>query len=239
MPLISVCLPYHNNPRMLSFQYDCLAALDPFWTSKVELVVCDDASTEAAHAPRRSIGQHISVQILRIPPPHVPWSHRVASNIAAKEARAEWLLMTDMDHVVTQRAWSGLFDRYHRLDRDRVYTFSRINMDGSSYKAHPDSWLIHRRAWEKIGGYDERYRGHYGQNYPFIARVQHYFPVEGLPFPLMRVSRDDIPDASERELERKSPEAKAAIAAIRQRALTDGTFFKDTRGSVEYERVYP
>lgn len=238
--MISLCLPYHNNPRMLAAHYRSLEALPAFLRAWIELVVCDDASDPAEAMPLPPFA--LNAQLFRIPGPHVPWSHRCASNIAAKHARGEWLLMTDVDHLVPDKTWRYLAQNFALLragGRDRTYTFNRENFDGSPYHYHPDSWLLHREHWERLKGYDERYRGHYGQNYAFIQRVEHYGPVERLPTALVRVSRDDIPDASERVLTRKSTEAKSAVAAIRRRVTADGSFFADTRYTAPYERVFP
>src|SRR5690606_14032616 len=123
-----------------------------------------------------------------------------------------------IDHVVPRDTWAFLMDPWPnagRLRTDVAYTFERVNADGSAYKPHPDSWLFHKSLWLQIGGYDERYRGHYGQNMPFIERVRRHAKTYQLPVPLIRYSRDDVPDASERVLTRKSPEARAAIANLR------------------------
>lgn len=240
-PAFSVCMPYHDNPGMLERQYINYCGLSDAMARGIELVICDDASTERMpNPPFVECGFYPTVRRFRIPPPHVPWSHRVATNIAAHNARGKWLLITDIDHVVPVRTWRWLMDPDRpKLSTAKAYHFERINADGSEYKPHPDTWLFHVSLWEQIKGYDERYRGHYGQNYPFIQRVKRYAPTVVLPVPVIRYSRDDIPDASERVLTRKTEEAKREIARLRREFIADGTFLKDTRGSATYERVEP
>lgn len=233
----SVCMPYHDNPCMLAHHYAHLRSLPQYILDSIEMVVCDDVSELPIPTPT---GLDDTVRLYRIPGPHIPWSHRVASNIAAHEARGFWFIMTDMDHVVPLETWRALGDVYRgKLRTDRAYTFTRRNADGAPYKPHPDSWLIHCSLWETIGGYDERYRGHYGQNYAFIERVRHHAIIDQLPVPLVRYSRDDIADASERVLTRKGTDDKAIIAAKRRQYMRDGTFYDDTRGSQPYGRIYP
>lgn len=232
----SVVMPYHNNPRMLAKHYDLWAAFPDRIKRAFEVVICDDASDEPATYPARDIG--VPVSIFRIPPPHIPWSHRCATNIAAREAKGSWLLITDIDHMVPLSTWEYLTDdKRQTLCTDRAHTFMRRNLDGSDYKSHPDSWLFHVSLWSQIKGYDERYRGHYGQNYAFIQRVAHYALTDRLPVALIRVTRDDVPDASERVLSRKSEDAKSAVAMKRREIVAEGTFLKDTRFSAAYERV--
>lgn len=244
-PVVSVIMPYHNNPGMLFQHWAHIASLPDDVRRAIELVICDDASEQPATGPgwdERLSG--VPISIFRVPPPHVPWSHRVATNIAAKHARGSFFLVTDMDHIVPLRTWRFLLrvpceGARPLLHTDRAYQFLRENADGSTYKPHPDSWLFHCSLWEKTKGYDERYRGHYGQNMPFIERVNHYTKIETLPVPLIRYSRDDIPDASERVLTRKTPEAREAIRRLRSKFASEGSFYEDTRGSAAYERVYP
>lgn len=238
----SLVMPYHNNPGMLAKHYDVFRTWPEDIKRAVEVVICDDASDEPTFPYTYEYGAVVlpRVRRFRIPPPHVAWSHRVATNIAASEARGYWLLITDIDHVVPVETWRFLTDDGRpKLRTDVAYRFERVNADGSPYKPHPDSWLFHVSLWSQIQGYDERYRGHYGQNYPFIERVERVAHIEVLPTPLVRYSRDDIPDASERVLTRKSTEARAAIAQLRAKFRRDGTFFADTRGSAKYERVEP
>lgn len=244
-PAFSLVMPYHNNPEMWQRQLDNYLGFPPEIARGLEIVICDDASNDAERArysPAHDFPEDMypRVSIFRIPPPHVPWSHRVATNIAAANARGKWLLVTDIDHVVPLRTWRYLMDPGRpKLATNRAYRFERINADGSTYKPHPDSWLFHVSLWNHIGGYDERYRGHYGQNMPFIERVERYTRIETLPISLIRYSRDDIPDASERVLTRKSPEARAAIARLRAQFTANRTFLADTRGQVCYEKVRP
>lgn len=239
-PAFSLCMPYHNNPGMLFHHWAHIAALPEKLRHSFEVVICDDASDQPAFVPdwdEKLSGVHI--EMLRIPPPHIPWSHRVATNIAVSNARGAWVLVTDIDHVVPRETWEYLTSGYENpfLKTDRAFRFERRNADGTSYKSHPDSWLMHISVWTAIKGYDERYRGHYGQNMPFVDRVQHHVKIDTLPVPLIRYSRDDIPDASERFLTRKTPHARQSIATMRTKFFREGTFYADTRGSQPYTKV--
>lgn len=233
----ALCMPYHNNPGMLAFHYGRIAQLPERIKHAFRVSICDDASDEPAFYPHQGAEFGVDVDIHRITGRHVPWSHRVATNIAVREARAFWYLITDIDHAVPLETWSYLTNPHSHLRTDNVYTFQRRNSDGSHYKPHPDSWLMHISTWNVIRGYDERYRGHYGQNMPFVERVKHHAPIVQLPVPLIRYTRDEIPDASERILTRKSAEARQAIYAMRREFIRNGTFYADTRGTAKYERV--
>lgn len=238
-PVFSVVMPYHAAPVMLEIHGLETRMITVGQCDRIEFVICDDASPVPIAPPPKFSAR---LQLYRIEPPHVRWSHRCATNIAAHHARGEWLLITDMDHLVQARAWQQLFTAHHagKLEHDRVYTFTRRNIDGTPYKPHPDSWLISRRMWNIIGGYDTRYRGHYGQNAAFMDRVRNHagLTIE-LPIALTRYTREDIPDASMPvDFGRKSPDDRNAVATMRRQFHADGTYWKPGE-VIEHSKVYP
>lgn len=228
MNAISLVMPYHAAARMLQVHANTLVDLPSFITDEIDVRVCDDAS----HVPIDPMTFAFVACVggfYRIEPPHVRWSHRCATNIAAHHATGEWFLITDVDHVVSEMAWRRLLALWANgeLNPATVYTFKRENRDGSPYKPHPDSWLIHRTMWAKIGGYETRTRGFYGQNKMFMERVAHYAPSVQLPVTLTRYTREDIGDASMPEhFGRKSDKDRAAIASLAAQFKRDGTLYR-------------
>lgn len=238
-PVFSIVMPYHAAPNMLAEHALTSERLPPRLAEMVEYVICDDASPEPIEEPNH-FGTKLS--LYRIEPPHVRWSHRCATNIAAHHARGEWLLVTDMDHLVPSGTWR-ILERLHAanaLNPEKVYTFQRHNADGTPYKPHPDSWLISRRMWEKIGGYDQRMRGHYGQNSAFMDRVRHHAgDTVALLASLTRYTREDIADASmPTGFGRKSNDDRNAIAKLRREYDAAGTYW-DRQPVIPHVKVYP
>ncbi len=242
-PTFSLVMPYHSAPVMLRrhgsewYELSHMRSL----AELVEVVICDDASPEPIRPFNFSADDDPRVRLFRIEPPHIRWSHRCATNVAASHARGEWLLITDIDHVVPVGTWMLLAAMHAdgRLREGVVYTFERENADGTPYKPHPDSWLIHRKMWEQMGGYDTRYRGLYGQNQPFKERVAAHARVQSLPLHLIRYSRGDVADASmPEEFGRKCEADRQGIAKLRSQFLADGTFLKPGE-VVPHVQVYP
>jgi hypothetical protein len=135
-----------------------------------------------------------------------------------------------MDHVLTAQAAAALFKRMGRLDAETAYFLHRIDADtqaptvGSDGqpKPHPNSFVMTRDLYWRIGGYDEDFCGIYGTDGLFKKRL---FELAARGFlkhvPLVRYSRDVVPDASTSTLPRKEgrlPGAKQAVLAAKAAA---------------------
>lgn len=237
-PILSVCFPYHNQPAMLAVQHDHFRNIPKWVADAIEVVVCDDASDKPArHDPRAQV----DTRVFRIRPPHIAWSHRCATNIAAHHATGDWLLLTDIDHIVENKTLQHLVAALDTYDTERVYTFRRRDRGGNYIKPHPDTWLIHRDMWARIGGWDERYRGLYGQNARIWERVRKHagepFP---LPFDLVLYTRDIVPDASSPpEMYDSRADDKTEIHRLRRQFKRAGTFFESHQLTAPYDEVMP
>lgn len=237
-PILSVCFPYHNQPAMLAVQQDHYRNIPKWVADEIEVVVCDDASDKPA---RHDMKARVDTRIFRIDPPHVQWSHRCATNICAHHATGEWLLLTDIDHVIENKTLQYLVVGLSAFDPDKVYTFRRRNWVGQYVKPHPDTWLIHRSMWKKIGGWDERYRGLYGQNARIWDRVRHHAgePVPTL-YDVVLYTRDIVPDASSPpEMYDNRPADKTEIDRLRREFRRAGTYFDSHQLTVPYSEVMP
>ena len=169
---------------------------------KVKWIVVDDGSPRwpAQHSPCC-----ISLEIYRIEV-DVRWNQDAARNIGVHHSETPWLLLTDMDHWVPRRTWQTVLNA--DLDEGKVYRFSRVNEpDFEPYKNHPNTWLMARWVWDKIGGYDERFAGYYGTDADFRNRVLEAAPIVVLEdTPVVRTPREVTPDASTTTYVRKGPE---------------------------------
>lgn len=164
------------------------------------------------------------------------WGQHAARNLAANQARGRHLLMTDMDHVVcadtlaeTLRLLPGLGKRevltFGRVDAPQTMTwkaddwaeFSRTRREDGSLKAHVNSFCISRAHYWTLQGYDEAFVGIYGCDQEFRTRLWKVSVERHLhDFPLIRVDRQVIADASTRGVERKTPgrgDLKKAVLA--------------------------
>lgn len=239
-PRLALVFPYYRNPEMLRRH---LAVWRHEWPSdlkrEVEIVIVDDGSpveTAAevlADADRTGLP---AISLYRMTEDRL-WGQHAARNVGAHVARAKWLLMTDADHVVPPATLHEALSILP-LGKREVVTFGRVDApplpdwraadslefartrrEDGSLKAHVNSFLIARKHYWSIGGYDEAYTGIYGCDQEFRTRLWKRGRERHLAHaPLIRVGRESIPDASTRGVDRKTPENRAAkkrVAALK------------------------
>jgi glycosyltransferase involved in cell wall biosynthesis len=206
------------NQGMLDRQIDCIAALPKRLRNIMEMIVVDDGSPDAPQPSFRSPGCPLRIYRIGI---DIKWNQDAARNIAAHEARARWLLLTDIDHLVPHNTWAALESM--KLQKEYVYKFGKrmtLEADGpkpkvTEYKPHPNSWLMTRGMYWRIGGYDERFAGNYGTDADFRDRIAAKVSIVPLALDIWRVPRETIPDASTRTLKRKDPAEGNEIRRIK------------------------
>jgi hypothetical protein len=236
MRRVTLCMAYYRNAGMLAEQFKRIRWLPDALRDQIAVVVVDDGSPDG-EAKGTSIGCPLSIYRIDV---DVRWNQDAARNIAAANAVTQWLLLTDMDHIVSLPAWKRVLQQ--KLHKTSVYRFSRTTLEPSlketPYKPHPNSWLMTRAMYDLIGGYDERFAGHYGTDAEFRDRVAQTTTVEMLDQHLIRVPRETIPDASTTTYVRKgAPEDSGAIQRIKaERAAQQN--WKTRRLTFPHRKIY-
>lgn len=201
---ITLVMPYYENPGMLREHYNFWGSMPPDIKDMLKVIVVDDGSPSNPAKPppaEEKMGVQLSIYRIKV---DIRWNQDAARNIGVKHAENGWLLLTDMDHLVPQETWKSIM--YRKFDPLVAYTFARVNYPKRDpYKHHPNSWLMHRELYERIGGYDERFAGYYGTDGDFRVRLQRVAQIAPLKECLLRVPRECISDASTTKYRRKEP----------------------------------
>jgi hypothetical protein len=235
---LTICLPYYRNEGMLDVQLKRFAALPIDLKSRLSLIVVDDGSSllqsdervlpaSAKAAQWRDIGMKFDLYAMDV---NIRWNQDACRNLAVANTDTKWVLLTDIDHIVPRITIDGLLKS--KFDPARAYRFSRKTFEGvndkgndilSDYKPHPNSWIMTCESYWKMGGYDESLAGWYGTDGDFRHRIDAVLgsPID-LPFPLYRVPRDVVPDASTSTYERKALIDGALKTALTKRNHTPG-----------------
>lgn len=216
MTPFTLVLAYYENAGMLREQAWKWLRLSALVRQALHVVIVDDGSpkdhAELALEPGMwatlSAGL-ASVQLWRMGV-DVRWNQDACRNVGVRESKSQWLVLTDMDHVVPDSTWRRLME--YKLNKHAVYRFARVTApELKPYKSHPNSWAMTRNAFWTGGGYDEALAGHYGTDGDFLVRMRAKHEVIQLGEELIRYPRDVIADASTTTLTRKTPEDKQAI----------------------------
>jgi hypothetical protein len=228
----TLILPYYDNPGMLAIQFEKLQALPGEVRDELHLIVVDDGSPLAPISSPGDdalrYGEFIgsvpflaSVQAYRIEV-DVRWNWLAARNIGVEKARTDWVLMTDMDHVVPEATARRIQEK--KLDPERAYRFSRVDApDLTPYKPHPNSWLLTRDRMHKIGGYDERFSGFYGTDGEFRDRVkENSREIVVLDEVLVRYPGEVQADARTTRYGRKEKQDHEGVTRIRAQIAREG-----------------
>jgi glycosyltransferase involved in cell wall biosynthesis len=219
----TLVMAYYENAGMLRAQFATIRSLPANLRDLLHVVIVDDGSPDHPARPE-DIG--CSLQIWRIGV-DIRWNQDAARNIGVAHAETDWVLLTDMDHVVPEATWARLLLR--KWDPNVVYRFGRVSApDLLPYKPHPNSWFLTRKLFDRAGGYDESHvrewddgQGHkiltglYGTDALFRNQlIATGTDVVMLKEVLVRYGRHVIPDASTTQYLRKQAVDRLGMAVI-------------------------
>lgn len=212
---VTLCLAYYLNRGMLKEQYRILRAMPDNIKAHLRLIVVDDCSPDPAWV--EAIGLPLWLYRMQ---KDIAWNQDACRNLAVREAETDWVLMTDMDHVVPEETWRAVLSG--NLHENTAYRFARVSMPKRDpYKIHPNTWLMTKSVFEKAGGYDERFAGFYGTDGDFLGRLRSQAPILEMKEHVIRYPREVIKDASTTTLDRKTEANGEAIKRIKAERLLE------------------
>lgn len=211
---VTLVFPYYENPRFLARQAELWASLPDELRTSVSVIVVDDGSPRVpaeraidwSHLKHRMFG---NVRLFRIDV-DVRWNWLAARNVGAHHVRDVWMSVTDMDHTYPLDTVRAVVTG--RLDPGVIYRYSRT---GGKTHPHPNSWLMTRDMFWRVGGYDEACSGYYGTDGDYRRRCAAAAPIRILSEPLELHEHEG--DSSTTHYLRKQPEDAAVKRLIRAR----------------------
>lgn len=131
------------------------AQYDAKLLDRIHFVVVDDGSPLKVEPPDLPL----NLTWVRVRK-DIPWNQAGARNLGALYARADSMLITDLDHEFPEETLRRMADR--RSCGKHIYKFWRRDADGRFYKCHPNTFFLSRGRYFELHGYDEEFAGAYG-----------------------------------------------------------------------------
>lgn len=210
---VTLVLPYYDNPGFLRQQLAWWGTYPAHLRAHMSVILVDDGSpTVWAAEALAGVVPPVPLRVFRLDV-DVRWNWLAARNVGAHHAPEGWLLLTDMDHVLPASTLDAVV--YGQHDPGTVYGFSRIEHTGEALAPHPNSWLLTRATFWKVGGYDEALSGHYGTDGDWRRRLAAAGPLQILRDRLVRHEHQG--DSSTTRYLRKQPEDAGVAAIVSQR----------------------
>lgn len=175
-PVLSLVYPYFKHRVTFLYHLSNWADLPEKVQAQVEFVIVDDASPSPLQ--RRTLeGMFDStimsrVRIFRVRTPII-WNYG-AKNLGVYQARADWVLLSELDHVAGPWTIEHMVDLVQRAtSRGCYYSLHRRNMHPAADKRYSDrphlaTYLIHQDDFWKAGGIDEDFSGAYGYDDQYL-----------------------------------------------------------------------
>ena len=212
---ITLVMAYYENGGMLKRHFE---EWNKYPDGDFKIILVDDGSPKDP-AINNIQKTKFPLELYRINV-DIPWNQNGARNLGMTRSNG-WCLLTDMDHMLSVEQFEVLQNRM--LNPDTHYVPGRKKADGTWYKRHPNSYIMHRDLYWKAGGYDEAFSGHYGTDSTFRRQLGKASKrVElGEQFYLTLYGRDVISDASTTAYGRKGSEYQVSKnPVLRERKRT-------------------
>jgi glycosyltransferase involved in cell wall biosynthesis len=239
---IALIVPYYRNPLMLEYQYEVWSKYSDDAKAVFEIIVVDDGSPEPAADVRR-MRDTPELRIFRIDR-DIEWNQHGARNLGAHEAQTTWLLMTDIDHVLTAEGADVIAAMdLSESDGNMFYTFPRVRIGKADetrlkhagngedaeaervdVKPHINTFMVRRSVYWLSGGYDEDYCGCLCGDGEFVKRMKPLAETRLLEEPMLEVhTRHSVADANTTTLSRGKDQSAECRRRIRQKKLSGNT----------------
>ena len=225
---VTFIYPYYQNQQFLRAQLSWWGTFPASLRQHLSAIIVDDGSPEPASGVLRYVAHPFPIRLFRIQQ-DVRWNWLAARNIGFHHAEDGWCLVTDMDHVVPETTATSVV--YGKHDPNVIYGFSRREFTGETINPHPNSWLMTREMFWKVGGYDETLSGHYGTDGDWRRRMAAVADIHILTDRLIRHEYQQ--DSSTTTYKRKQPQDAAVKGIIAKR----GKGWRPKTLSFPYEEV--
>lgn len=157
---ITLFYNYYNQENMLIKQVNLWKSYPNEILNQINILIVDDGSNFSAKNILNNIDTaELPLSLYRINEDKY-CNIGGTRNLACKVCETEWIVIIDMDIIITLETLSKMF--LLPLNSENIYKFNRIRPN-KTFKIHPAVCLISKNTYWHIGGCDEDFVGNYGQ----------------------------------------------------------------------------
>lgn len=167
--------PYFENRMMLEMQVANWNRYAGLLNKLARIIVVDDCS-QTYPAQNYMRNMKIPAELWRVTE-RQPWHMHGARNIGAHVAGEDnpWLFLSDIDIMLTPEMAYTMLEK--QLEPGVHYTMERtFAPDFRERKTHPNTFLVQKRVFWQINGYDEDFCGTYGGDGEFARQLRNISP---------------------------------------------------------------
>lgn len=205
------------NPAMLEFQYKNWANYSDEIKPLIEIIVFDDCSPTfpAIEVPLPENLPNFSLYRML---EDVPWGSDACRNRASSITTSEFILLCDIDHVMPEDTLRMLLDDCDGYSDNEIITFPRIR-GSNSESIHPGAniYMMRRKTFWEVGGYDEYLLGLYCTDVPFRERLYRNNTKVESKLPLVVYSKDTIPNCDTSTYKRSRDDLRKINERIKEK----------------------
>lgn len=172
---ITIAIPYYDAPHMLRKQVEHWRMFPQSAAERFSVVIVDDGSQKFPAEDVLTFDRpFFPLKLFRIEE-NIPWNHGGARNLSMRIADDGWIISTDIDLVLDAENAERLLEL--ELVPNTVYRPNRLDLaeDGTwfPFKRHPESFVMTKEMFWKIGGYDEDFTGFWNGSFtPFRKKLK-------------------------------------------------------------------
>lgn len=178
--MFTVIQPYYNHQITFKHQLRNWTKLTKRFGHRVQYIVIDDGSPDF---PIWKPDVDFDLRVFRIVD-DIPWNTVGAANLGFHQAKYDWVMHLDMDYMFLESTLQYMLNI--ELDPETMYQPFVHYQTYRYFKVRPphcNSYLLHKSMFEKAGGYDEDFAGHWGGGDSFFL---HRLKEEGIKIKTIR-----------------------------------------------------
>lgn len=153
--MLTIILPYYNEPKYLDWWYQKIIWLNQERPNKVRLMVIDDGSQKQPATTFLKNRNTDYIELFLITE-DVGFNNHGARNLGMKQTKTDWNFMTDIDRRYPDETLLDMVDSVINgsLSARNYYRFSPTS---DKWPVSVNDFVVHRSAFWETGGYDEEF----------------------------------------------------------------------------------